>query len=189
MAIRIFIDQGHNPPGQPNAGAVANGLYESDINWDVGNRLRQLLEADERFEVMVSRETPQTVLGTSNATSLAARVNMANAWPADYFISIHGNANTNPAINGTEAYVYSMAGEAYVLGDYLVRSITETVGTKPNGVHINTGLYVLRTTQMPAVLVELAYLTNTGDAAILREDPQGFAQGIYTGLLSYFGLI
>ena len=40
---------------------------------------------------------------------------------------------------------------------------------------------------MPAILVELAYLSNLGDARKLREDPESFAQGIYQGLLSYFG--
>ena len=39
---------------------------------------------------------------------------------------------------------------------------------------------------MPAILVELAYLTNTSDAMKLENDPFGFAQGIYNGLLGYF---
>ncbi|MBR4030561.1 MAG: N-acetylmuramoyl-L-alanine amidase, partial [Clostridia bacterium] len=73
MAIKIFIDQGHNPYG-PNTGAVGNGLVEQDINYEVGIFLKNLLENDYRFEVMVSRPTPDTVLGTSNSTSLQARV-------------------------------------------------------------------------------------------------------------------
>ena len=38
-----------------------------------------------------------------------------------------------------------------------------------------------------SILVELAYLSNVSDAQKLRDDPYGFAQGIYNGLLSYFG--
>jgi len=88
LAIRIFVDQGHNPSGF-NAGAEGNGLREQDITYAVGAYLADLLAADPRFEVRTSRNSPTEVLGTSNATSLRERVNMANSWPADYFISIH----------------------------------------------------------------------------------------------------
>ena len=45
MAIRIFIDQGHNPSG-PNTGAEGNGLIEQDITYTVGLYLAELLSAD-----------------------------------------------------------------------------------------------------------------------------------------------
>jgi len=89
MAIKIFIDQGHNPTGHPNAGAEANGLHEENITYQVGIYLDNLLNNDSRFDARVSRPTPTTVLGTNSTTSLAERVRMANEWPADYFISIH----------------------------------------------------------------------------------------------------
>lgn len=186
MAIKIFVDQGHNPSG-PNTGAVGNGLREQDVTYTVGVYLAGLLRQDPRFEVRLSRNAPDEVLGVSNASSLAMRVNMANAWPADYFVSIHCNANTNPAINGTEVYVYAQYTQSYWLAQQILRAVVEQVGTRDNGVRLNPGLYVLRRTQMPAVLVELAYLTNTSDAQRLRDDPYGFAQGIYYGLLNYFG--
>lgn len=186
MAIRIFIDQGHNPSG-PNTGAEGGELREQDVNYIVGVYLADLLRADTRFAVRLSRNDPNEVLGTSNSTSLAARVRMANSWPADYFISIHCNANTNPAINGTEVYVYQANTQSYWLAQHVLNGIVQRVGTKDNGVRINTGLFVLRRTQMPAILVELAYLTDPADAQRLRDDPYGFALGIYDGLLSYFG--
>lgn len=188
MAIKIYIDQGHNPTGAPNAGAVGNGLYEQDITYIVGIYLANLLSQDPRFEVRVSRSTPEEVLGTSNSSSLAARVSAANAWPADYFISIHCNANTNPAINGTEVYVYEQYSQSYWLAQYILGGIVARVGTKDNGVRVNSSLYVLRRTRMPAVLVELGYLTNENDARKLENNPYGFAVGIYNGLLEYFDL-
>lgn len=186
MAIKIFIDQGHNPSG-PNTGAEGNGLREQDITYVVGVALADLLRQDGRFEVRLSRPTEQTILGTSNATSLAARVSAANSWPADYFISIHCNANVNPAINGTEVYVYQSNTQAYWLAQHVLQGIVARMGTKDNGVRLNPGLYVLRRTTMPSILVELGYLTNTEDAQKLATDPFGFAQGIYNGMLSYFG--
>ena len=57
MAIKIFIDQGHNPQN-PNAGAEGNGLREQDITYDTGLRLASLLRDNGNFEVRLSRNTP-----------------------------------------------------------------------------------------------------------------------------------
>ena len=185
MAIKIFIDQGHNPEGV-NAGAEGFGYREQDINYAVGTRLAELLEQDDRFSVKVSRTSPTDSLGTSNATSLAARVNAANKWEADYFISIHANASTNPNQNGTEVYVYRDPSAAAELAEDVLEGIVERMGTRDNGVRVNPSLYVLRRTKMPAILVELGYITNAEDVRKMTEDPWGFAQGIYNGILDYF---
>ncbi len=187
MAIKIFIDQGHNPGGI-NGGAVGFGYREQDITYQVGIYLADLLRQDGRFEALTSRNSPDEILGTSNATSLAARVNAANAWGANYFISIHCNANVNPAINGSEVYVYQLQSEAGNLARQVLDAMVAQVGTKDNGIFANPALYVLRRTQMPAILVELAYITNPQDIEKLVNDQYGFAYGIYLGLLNYFGL-
>ncbi len=187
MAIKIFIDQGHNPEGV-NAGAEGFGLREQDITYNVGIYLRDILSQDPRFEARVSRPTPETTLGTSNATSLAARVNAANSWPADYFLSIHVNANTDPDVNGTEMYIYRSGGTAQALAEALLDAITDRLDTKRNGVFVRPSLYVLRRTQMPAVLLELAYITNEDDAEELEDRQYAFAYAIYVGLLNFFGL-
>ena len=185
-SVLTAVDQGHNPGGI-NGGAEGGGLREQDVTYNVGIYLKQLLDDDPRFEARVSRHTPNEVLGVSNATSLQARVQAANAWPANYFISIHCNANTNPSIRGSEVYVYQQNTQPYWLAQHILNGITRQTGTRDNGVRLNPSLYVLRKTTMPAVLVELAYLTNAEDAQKLRDDQWGFAQGIYYGLLSYFG--
>ena len=187
MPIKIFIDQGHNPTGYHNTGAIGNGLIEQDINFQVGIYLRDLLNSDSRFVAHVSRPTINTVLGTNTTTSLAERVRMANEWPANYFISIHCNSNTNPAINGTEIYIYQYYLQANWLAEQVISGITDMVGTKDNGIYANPSLYVLRKTTMPAILVELAYLSNYTDAIKLMNNQYQFAYGIYLGLLRYFG--
>ena len=186
LAIKIFIDQGHNPQGV-NAVAEGFGLREQDITYNVGMYLANFLREDSRFEVRTSRTSPDQVLGTSNSTSLAARVNAANDWPANYFISIHVNANTNPDVNGSEVYVYQEYTQSYYFGEHILNAIVNQVGTKNNGVRIRPSLYVLRKTNMPAVLVELAYITNSSDAEKLRNNQYQFALAIYSGILSYFG--
>ncbi len=187
MAIRIFIDQGHNPYGV-NAGAEGNGLREQDITYIVGIYLSNIFNADTRFTAMVSRDTSDKILGYDNTSSLQTRAQMANDWGADYFFSIHVNANENPAINGTESYVYSTDSPAYHLGTEIVSEIVRRMGTKNNGTYARPSLYVLRRTNMPAVLIELAYISNKKNALLLAEDPYAFAYAIYVGTLNYLGL-
>ena len=185
--IKIFIDQGHNPTN-PNAGAEANGLREQDITYDIGVRLANLLRANPNFDVRLSRNSPTEQLGTSNASSLAARVNAANSWGAQYFISLHCTASTNTDASGSEAYVYRLNSVAADLGEQLLIGLNNATGLANRGVRANPSLYVLRRTAMPAVLMEMGYLTNAHDAQLLSQDPQSFARGMYNGLLTYFGL-
>ena len=187
MAIRIFIDQGHNPTGFHNTGARGNGLIEENITYQVGIYLANLLENDPRFDVLLSRPSPTTVLGTNNATSLAERVRLANEWPADYFISIHANANVNPDINGAEIYIYQYFTQANWLAQHVMDKLLEYTNLDNNGIRVNQSLYVLRRTSMPAILVEMGYLTNYGDAVIIRDNQWQIAFGIYNGILDYFG--
>lgn len=186
MAIRIFIDQGHNPYGF-NAGAEGFGLREQDITYLVGAYLANILNADSRFDAVTSRKTPEEILGYDNSSSLRERVDMAAVWGADYFLSIHVNSNVNPAVNGTEAYVYRSDSEAYYMGEDIVAEIVRRLGTKNNGVIVRPSLYVLRRTSMPAVLIELAYISNYEDALLLSTEQYQFAYAIYVGLLNYFG--
>lgn len=187
MAIKIFIDQGHNPTGHPDVGASWYGQDEQNITYQIGIYLAEMLNNDPRFEARVSRPTPYTVLGTTVVSALNARVAMANQWPANYYISIHCNANPNTAINGTEVYIYKLYAHANWLAEQVLDGIVEAVGTKNNGVKVNPTLYVLRKTNMPAILVETAYMSNPSDAAKLRDNQYQFAQGIHTGIMRYFG--
>lgn len=187
MAIKIFIDQGHNPQN-PNAGAEGNGLREQDLVYYIGEELAALLNANPDFEARLSRNSPDEMLGTSIASSLSARVRAANDWPADYFISIHANASEITSASGSEAFVYSTSSEGYQFAAYLLRGLTEATGLSDRGVFARPTLYVLRATDMPATLVEVGFITNAGDAALMNENPRLFAEGLYNGILEYFGL-
>ena len=186
MAIKIYIDQGHNPLN-PNAGAEGNGLREQDIVYAVGVELAELLRQNPNFEVRLSRPTPDTQIGTSNTTSLRLRVEEANRWGADYFISIHTNASTIPSATGSEAFAFSAPSAAFSLGEDILYWLNRTTGLRNRGMQVRSGLYVLRRTAMPAVLVELGFITNPSDAALMSERPDLFARGIYEGILEYTG--
>ena len=186
MAIRIFIDQGHNPKN-PNAGAEGNGLKEQDITYAVGQELARLLRQNGNYEVMLSRNSPDEILGSSNAESLRQRVEAANAFGADYFISIHTNASEIPSAQGSEAIVYNKDSAAIPLAESILQGLAYATGFPDRGVYSRPTLYVLRRTKMPALLVEIGFITNPEEAYLMRTNPGLFAAGIYNGIVNYFG--
>ena len=181
---KIFIDAGH---GGPDPGAVGNGVTEEYVNLNVARYLAQDLR-DAGYDVMEYRTTPtENVLNDKNA-DLRNRASMANSWGADYFISIHTNSSTNPSAQGAEAYVYRLGGEAERLGESILESISDRLGSVNRGV-MAANFVVLRRTRMPAVLVELGYLTNPTEALNLNSPAwqRAVAEAIAVGIIAEIG--
>lgn len=182
---KIFIDPGH---GGPDPGAVGNGVTEEFVNLNVSLELARLLR-DAGFDVRIYRTTSdENVLENKNA-DLRNRAQTANDWGADYFISIHTNSSTNPAAQGVEAYVYRLGTTSERLADSIVDSVSENLGSQNRGV-MQANFAVLRRTNMPAVLVELGYLTNATEALNLNSPAwqRAVAAAIFEGIVDYTGL-
>ena len=186
--IKIYIDQGHNPTGNHNTGATGNDLYEQDITFNIGLLLAALLEADGRFEVCLSRPEADTVLGTDNPSSLQARVQGAQDFGADFFISLHTNSFDTDAAYGTEVHVATENSISYSFGSALLEGMIASTNMRDRGMKISPELHVLKNATMPAALLEMGFISNPDDAAMLSGSPELFAQGIYNGILSYFQL-
>ena len=186
MAIKVFIDQGHNPES-PNAGAEGNGYREQDLVYTIGIRLAALFNGNPDYEARLSREEPDTILGTSNAESLRIRVEAANAWGADCLLSLHANASVDPSASGCECLVFARGGAAFALAEDIVRELAAATGLRNRGVQIRPGLYILRRSAMPATIIEMGFISNASDAALMAQNPGLFASGIYRGVLDYFG--
>lgn len=184
--IRIYIDQGHNPLPYHNIGAEGNGLYEQDLTYSIGCLLADLLEGDGRFEVCLSRPDDDTVLGSDNTSSLKARVDGAREFGADYFISLHINSFTQDHVNGIEVFASESDDESSVLAGFLLDGMLESTNLNDRGVKSGAELYVLKNSDMPAVLLEMGFISNAGDAALLSDSPELFAKGIYDGIVDYF---
>jgi len=176
--VRIFIDPGH---GGSDPGAVANGLYEKNLTLDIALCLRNILLGEYTgVEVRMSRETDTTV-------SLEQRVQMANSWGADYFLSIHINAGGG---TGFESYIYTDALPASVTYQNIIHpEVVAATGFYDRGKK-RANFYVLKYTKMPALLTENGFVDNANDAAKLK-DPnfrQLIARGHANGLAKAFGL-
>lgn len=182
MATKIFVDAGH---GGTDPGAVGNGVIEQYVNLSVAVQLAELLEQG-GYEVMLYRSTPTENVLPGKSADLTNRARMANNWGADYFVSIHTNSSPNPAANGFEVYVYRLRTRAQALAESIVRSFVSRLGSKDNGVR-QANFAVLRQTRMPAVLVELGYLSNPTEALNLNSPAwqTAAAQAIYNGIYNY----
>lgn len=183
--MKIYLDAGHNPTN-PNAGAEGNGYREQDLVYEIARQTAAILRQN-GLDVRLSRPTPETQLGTSSASSLAARVNDANSWGADYFISLHTNASNITSASGSEAFVYTDASRAYPLAQNILTQLNAATGLPNRGVSVRTNLYVLRRTRMPATLVELGFISNPVDADLMANQPELFARGVANGVLAYLG--
>ena len=186
--IKIYIDQGHNPTSYDNAGATGNGLYEQDLTFTIGILLAELLKKDGRFEVCLSRPTADTVLGTDNDSSLDARIKGAKDFGADYFISLHVNSYEAASANGIEVYVANQNSVSYDFGSALLKGLISSTNLYNRGMKLGPELRVLKNATMPAALLEMGFISNSSDAALLSQSPELFAQGIYNGILDYFDL-
>ena len=184
--IKIYIDQGHNMNGYVNSGAQGNGLDEGQINYTVGILLKEILEESGKFEIMLSRPTESTVLGTDSASSLKARYDAANLWGADYFISLHCNSASAQTANGIEVFTYKSSGTGYDLGLNILNSLISETGLRNRGIKTNPSLAVLKHTVMPAVLVEMGFISNPTEAEYIKNNTSVLANGIYNGILKYF---
>ncbi len=168
----IVIDPGHGG-GDPGCYSRSLGVYEKQITLDVAVRLRDLLER-EGWEVVLTRDTDRDVswLGSPDSVELQSRCDVANNIGADFFISLHCNASVSSIPNGSSVYWFKP--EDRQLAKALEFSLS-SLGFYQIGT-LREGFYVLRNTDMPAVLVEMAYLTNYEDGSKLAD--QGCRQTI-----------
>lgn len=183
--MKIFIDAGHND-SKWDTGATGNGLREQDVTYAVSKALAEKLEAV-GVSTKLSREKKGNILGINTSTSLSARATMANNWGADLFISIHCNAYSNTSAKGTEVYAYSTSSKAYPIAEKICNAICNKLGTTNRGTK-TASFAVLKKTDMPAMLIELGFITNTSDAKLLKDKQDDFVAAIFDEICSHYSI-
>lgn len=183
-----MIDPGH---GGRFPGAIGPaGTKEKDVVLTVS----KILEADlveMGAEVRMTRSTDVEVApGASLRDDLKARVDLANEWPADLFISVHANAAENAAAKGTETFHAVQASDrSKTLAKLLQKSMIDDVGLNDRGVKASN-FYVIKNTRMPASLVELGFLSNPGEEQVLANPAMqiAFGHALSKGVADYFAV-
>lgn len=178
--VKILVDPGH---GGSDPGAVGqNDGRESDANLGMSLKLRDRLK-ELGADVRMTRDTDRNVSrpGGKQSEELRARVRIANSWPADLFVSVHSNASENRNIGGTMTFHARQASaKSKDMAKEIHKEMVAQTGLRDLKVR-KAGFYVLRNTNMPAVLVESAFISNAKEEKLLA-DPK--FQGIVASAIA-----
>ncbi|MDO4301567.1 MAG: N-acetylmuramoyl-L-alanine amidase [Clostridia bacterium] len=176
----IVLDAGH---GGNDPGASGNGLIEKDLT------LKMLLSAKELFDK--SDIKCYVTRSTDMYPSFDDRTNLANE-VGDAFISIHINSAANTSASGTETYsLYAndLGNDltSYRLAEEMLNQLLEKLGTVNRKVKSENWI-VLRQSKIPATLIEIGFISNSGDAAIMgsQDGISKVGQAIYEGVVNLF---
>ncbi len=181
---RILLDAGH---GGSDSGAVlrdekGNVIYkESVLALDITKKLGVLLEKN-GIEISYTRTT-------DTYPTLSQRADQANAEGVDYFVCIHLNSASAASAQGIETLIYGTGGEAEKLAKSVQAQLIADTGATNRGIKERPGLYVLKNTDMPAILIETGFISNSTEANKLASDTyqQTVAEAIAKGICKYLG--
>lgn len=143
------LDAGH---GGVDPGAVGkNNRKESDIALEAVYEAKRLLERN--GEIVLLTRTCDIKLRDKD------RVNIANKWNADYFISVHMNSFVDSSISGSEVCVFQKNNKNEELAKFLKDELVSNLRSKDRGIK-ESSFTILREVTMPAVLINADFITN-----------------------------
>lgn len=175
--MKWYLDFGH---GGKDSGAIGpTNLKESDIALKIGMMVKENLE--NAFEKVI------TTRDNDKYYSLDYRTKKANNENSDYFISIHLNSATNSSAKGCEVWLYNENSKLKNLANNLCNNLSTKMDTPNRGVKYSKNLSVLKNTKMPALLIEIDFISNKEVEKSLRNDNhlKNIADTISSTLLSF----
>lgn len=182
----IVIDPGH---GGSDSGAIGPGkTQEKTITLAIAQKVKALLERA-GAKVLMTRQTDVDVYGpnASATNELQARANMGNNNKADVFVSLHIDAFTTPTVGGITTHYYEKTGYDAMLARNIQDQLDDIDNFSDRGTKAS-GFYVIKRTTMPAVLVELGFISNPDEEKMLNtpQTQQQLGQSIVQGLEAFF---
>ena len=175
--MKWYLDFGH---GGKDPGAVGpTNLKESDIALKIGMMVKETLE--NAFEKVI------TTRDNDKYYSLDYRTKKANNENCDYFISIHLNSASNPSAKGCEIWLYDENSKLKTLANNLCNNLSTKMNTPRREVKYSKKLAVLKNTKMPALLIEIDFISNKEVENYLRNDKnlKNISDTISSTLLSF----
>lgn len=189
----VMLDPGH---GGYDPGAIsAQGVYEKEINLQIAQKVKEMLSPS-GIQVFLTREedidyVPDGVTGrtTKKQIDLNRRIEMANEEKADVFVSLHVNATSSGQNSGAETFYHSKSESGKSLAESIQQELIKIEGM--NRRIAKTGdFYVIKNTSMPAVIVEVGYLSSVKEMKKLQQSwyQEQLSRAIAKGIANYFRL-
>lgn len=174
--LKVCIDAGH---GGKDSGAVNDKRYEKKDTLAIAKRLGKVLKAN-GIEVCYTRTT-------DIYDSVSIKAKKGNDSKADYFISIHRNAATSTIAHGVEVCICNSKYKKYDIANNICKNLFKN-GFTNRGVKIRNDLCVLNRTNMPAILVEVGFISNINDNEILDTKFASVVNSIARGFMQSIGM-
>ena len=171
--MKVFINPGHDIRVDSGAVNPNTGTRECDIVKEAGEMLADYLTNAGYIVKIMQDDDLDMVCATSNE------------WGADLFVSLHCNASQSRNARGTETWYKSFNGQR--LANYIQSQIIRSTNTIDRGVKQSDRLWVLRSTDSVAVLVEMAFIDNDDDLAFMNENLDKIVRAIARGVTDYKG--
>ena len=175
--MKWYLDFGH---GGKDSGAIGpTNLKESDIALKIGMMVKENLE--NAFEKVI------TTRDNDKYYSLDYRTKKANNENCDYFVSIHLNSAPNPSAKGCEVWLYDENSKLQTLANNLCNNLATKINTHNRGVKYSKKLSVLKNSKMPALLIEIDFISNKEVENYLKNDKnlKNISDTISSTLLSF----
>jgi len=182
----IVVDAGH---GGFDPGMVSGKVEEKHINLGITKKLQAFLEQGGATVIVTRLE--DTALSGSKSGDMNARRLIANTSHADIFVSIHQNSYASANVKGAQVFFFNESDNSQKLATCIQNKIKEFADASNKfKAKANKNYYVLKQTEMPAVLVECGFLTNYNDRQKLTSDEyqEKMAWAIYLGIVDYFNV-
>ncbi len=174
----VVLDPGH---GGHDPGAVFNEISEKDINLTIALMVQEKLNSIDNVRVFITRNKDEFV-------ALSDRAQFANRHNTDLFVSIHANSLDDTSYAGIMTFFHPDKSTSKKPAKFIQTALIDTTGAIDRGVRNDT-FTVLTETEMPAVLIETGFMSNSEELSRLI-DPEyqlKIATGIANGILSYEG--
>ena len=182
----VVIDAGH---GGFDSGKVGvNGVLEKDINLAIARKLQKKLE-QAGIRTIMTREEDEGLYDSGEENKkqqdMKRRCSAINESGADLAVSIHQNSYTQESVCGPQVFYYKTSAKGKALAAKLQETLNQNLQiVRPRVIKANDTYYILRKTEIPTVIVECGFLSNTEEAdKLTQEDYQeAVAQAICEGI-------
>lgn len=183
----IYLDSGH---GGKDSGAYYKNVRESDLNLEITKKVSKVLK-EEGAIVYLTRYGDYD-LAVNNAwnrkrSDLSRRANIINNSECDLYLSIHLNAEDSGTLYGAEAYYDTINPENEKLAKIFQEEFKKILGTKREYKE-NSTKYLQRRVSRPGLLLEVGFLSNSTERALLMSDTyqNKIALAIKNATITYF---